>query len=242
MVARVPIVRAKIPYTAVNRVRSLKFGAQLEALAAPAMGPAFRKWLMSVAKDISVDYPRRSGRSAQAIPSSPRIVESQYFDKIEGYFFVNPEVAANEYGALIKPRNAKMLAVPILHGLYPDGRPKRLGPNSWRSMNTFVYKSKRTGKAYIAYRSKTEGLKILYVLVDQVKVPEMRRFRSTYDRRLPELIMAFSYIMMNAIATVYDQQFLDAVNSIDPKFNMRKVPKVIPSAELHGERLVPKYR
>lgn len=153
-------------------------------------------------------------------------------------------VLANEYGTKnpILPKTARSLAIPILDGLYPDGTPKRLGPESWRSLGTFVYKSRKTGHSYIAYKPTGGKLKIVYLLVDHVKgLKEMRRIRNMYDAKLPELYALITDILQDAITEVYNQQFIDALNSIGPDLVMKRIPSVIPSADLHGERLTPKY-
>jgi hypothetical protein len=245
MAPRLQIVNARIDPSALGKLRSLKYGPYLEQMVAPQMAAAFKKWLSEVAKSVAADWPRRSGASAMELGSSSRVVFSSDLASIRGYFLVSSPVAANEYGTnppALTPKTAKMIAIPILDGCFPDGRPKRLGPNSWRSLGSFIYKSRSNKNVYIAYKSKTDGkLKLLYLLVDAIKLKEMRLIRNAYDRRLPDLITQFILIMQDAITQVYNDQFLAALDSIDPQLKMRKVPSVIPSDELHGERLVPKY-
>ncbi len=245
MAARLQIVNAKVDRVALNRLRSLKFGPEVERLAAPQMATYFRQWMKEVALGVAADYPRRSGKSATEMGTAHRVVFTGSLDSLRGYFLVNTPIAVNEYGSnppAIMPKQARKIAIPILDGCFPDGRPKRLSPNSWRSLGSFIYKSKKSKNMYIAYKSKTDGeLKLLYLLVDAVKLKEKRIIRNMYDRRLPDLIELFILIMQEAIVEVYNQQFLAALDSIDPGLKMRKVPQVLPTGEMHGERLVPKY-
>jgi hypothetical protein len=245
MAPRLQIVNSKIAPSAISRLRALKYGAEIEQIVAPQMAAAFKAWLREVAEGVAADWPRRSGRSAGEMGSSSRVMFSSGLDSIKGYFLVSTPIAVNEYGSnapAITPKTAKMLAIPILDGCFPDGRPKRLGPNSWRSLGSFVYKSRKNKNVYIAYKSKTDGkLKLLYLLVDAVKLKEKRLIRNMYDRRLPDLMTTFVLIMQSAIVEIYNQQFMAALDSIDPQLKMRKVPSTIPDADLHGERLVPKY-
>lgn len=241
MVARFEIVQSDIPRTGITKLRSLKFGKELEQEIAPQLSAAFKAWLEKVARSVAVDWPQRSGKSAAEIAISSRVRGYATLDAIRGYFLVSPMISFNEYGtAERRPVTAGALAIPILDGLFPDGTPKRLGPNSWRYLKTFIYKSRRTGNVYIAYRAGT-SLKILYLLVNRAKgLKELRKFRKTYDKNLPELYSAIELIVQKAITNVYVTQFNDALASIDG-FKMGKPPTVIPEATTHAGRLVPKY-
>jgi hypothetical protein len=245
MAARLQIVNTRIDPSAISKLRGLKYGPYLEQIIAPQMGQAFREWLAGVAKDVSSDWPRRSGKSAGELGSSSRVVFSGDLASMRGYFLVSQSIAANEYGTnppALSAKNAKMIAIPILDGCFPDGRPKRLSPNSWRSLGSFIYKSKKNKNVYVAYKSKTDGkLKLLYLLVDAIKLKEMRLIRNAYDRRLPDLITQFILIMQDAVTEVYNQEFLATLDSIDPQLKVRRLPSITPSSELHGERLVPNY-
>jgi len=242
MAPRIEIVNSTIPSAGISRLRSLKFGQQLEQEIAPQFSGVFKFWLDGVARKVALDWPRRSGSSATEIASSARVRGYASLDAIRGYFLVSSPIASNEYGTGERhPQNAKMLAIPILDGLFPDGTPKRLGPNSWRYLKTFVYKSKRTGNSYIAYRA-GDKLKILYLLVDKTKgLKELRKFRNTFDKNLPELYAAIELIVQQAVVNVYIKQFNDALDSIDGNLIMRKPPTIIPDATTHAGRLVPKY-
>lgn len=242
MAPRIEIVNSRIPQTGISRLRSLKFGQQLEQEIAPQLSASFKAWLEDVARKVAQDWPRRSGRAAAEIATSARVRGYAKLDAIRGYFLVSSPIASNEYGTGDRrPVNAKMLAIPILDGLFPDGTPKRLGPNSWRYLNTFVYHSKRTGQLYIAYPSGGK-LRILYLLVDRTKgLKELRKFRSTYDKSLPELYTAVELIVQQAVVNVYVKQFDDALASVDRGLIMHKPPTVIPDATTHAGRLLPKY-
>lgn len=240
--ANFEIVRATIPQSGITRLRSLKYGPQIEQQIAPQISAAFKRWLENVARGVARDWPKKSGKSSSAIYASARVRGYARLDSITGYFLVPQTVMANEYGTKArKPRQARMMAIPILDGLFPDGTPKRLGPNSWRHLNTFVYKSRRTGNVYIAYKANGQ-LKILYLLVDGTKgLKELRRFRGAFDLNLPALYHQIEQIVSDAIVEVYIQQFKDALDSITGSLVMKKPPSVIPDAATHAGRLVPKY-
>lgn len=242
MAPRIPIVNARVPRGGITKLRSLKLGAVIEAEISPQITARFTQWMNEIARNVALDWPKRSGRSAAALTASARVRGGSRLDQIHGYFLVPSPIAANEYGTgTRRPVSAQALAIPILDGLYPDGTPKRLGPNSWRSLGTFIYLSRKTGHRYIAYRTQ-EGLKLLYLLVDKAKgLKELRKIRNAYDRGLPELYAIITLILQNAIVNIYNQQFLDALASINPRLRMTRVPTIIPTAELHAERITPRY-
>lgn len=240
--ANFEIVQATVPQNGINRLRSLKYGRDLERMIAPQLSSAFKSWLTQLAKGVAIDWPSKSGKSSQAILNSARVSGYANLESIRGYFLVPVQVAAHEYGTNTRrPQQARMLAIPILDGVYPDGTPKRLGPNSWRHLKTFVYKSKRTGNVYIAYRA-NGVLKIVYLLVEAARgLKELRRFRNAYDLNVPKLYDQIQQIVSDAIVEVYITQFNDALNSIGEDLVMKRPPSVIPDAENHAGRLVPKY-
>jgi hypothetical protein len=242
MARQLQIVNARVPRGGITKLRALALGEHIEQEITPRIGLAFRTWLSRVARSVAYDWPKKSGRSAIHLASASRVRFGSRLDTIHGYFLVPTPIAANEYGTGRRsPVSARALAIPILDGLFANGQPKRLGPNSWRSLGTFIYRSPRTGNRYIAYRAGGE-LKIVYLLVDGTKgLRALRAIRNQYDRHLPELYTTVTLILQDAIVRVYNQQFLDSLRSIDPTLRMRRVPRVVPTADLHAERLTPRY-
>lgn len=237
------IVRSSVSPAAIAELRSIKYGTLLEALTAPQIGRAFSIWLQQVAMKVAKDWPKRSGLSSVDISGSAHASYGLTLSSIKGYFDVSIPIAANEYGTgVITPKNSQMLAIPILDGLYPDRTPKRLGPNSWRPLGTFVYRSKRTGQAYIAYKDGSDRLKIIYVLVPRTQgLRAIRKFRDAYDLLLPELYAAITLIMSDAVAVIYNNMFLDSLASIDERFIMQRLPSVVNVVATQAAQLAPRY-
>jgi len=242
MVQRSSILKSSICQAGINSIRSLKYGNELERIIVPELGPAFASWMKQVAANVAADWPRRTGKSAMEIIESSRVTYGATLSSIHGSFLVSPNIAANEYGTKVRtPRNAQVICIPVYYGLYPDGRPKRLGPNSWRSLGTFWYRSKTTRQLYLAYKTKADGLKIVYIAVPTAgALKPLSKFQKQWDKAIPALQDVVGEILADAIAQVYNQQFLDALNSIDGGLVMRKLPTVIPKSETRVDKLTPR--
>lgn len=213
--AKAQIVDASIPQSGISKLRGLAEGIAVEEIAAPRVAIATERWLARVAQQASRRFPyRKTGRTATAIAGSAKVTGGTRFDTIRGYFYVDPAVAAHEYGARISPRRVQYLAIPIWDALRPDGTPKRSGPRAWKSMKTFVWTNKRTGRKYIVYsRKKKENgsnLVFLYVLVDMIELRATRTLRNTYDRMLPELYTEISTILRDSILKAYEARIKEA--------------------------------
>jgi hypothetical protein len=202
MAERLQIVRSQIPAGAITAFRRLSRSDVLERLTAPKFAAAFEEWLITVARTAAADFPARSGRGRQALMASARVRGGRTYDSIRGYFLVPSNVAVPEYGATVRPKKATKLAIPLPAALHPDGSPKRRGPLSWKPLGTFVYKSGKTGRSYIAYKNR-KGLVLLYLLVDKAEIPGGRYIRSAFDRMLPQLYAKFYTILTEQINLVY---------------------------------------
>jgi hypothetical protein len=111
--------------------------------------------------------PSRSGKSKRIMLNGIRTFGSRS-SGIRGHIIGPDYIAAHNEGATITPKKAKALAIPIGAALRPDGTPKLNGPRSWQNIvKTFIFKSRKTGQGYIAYRNGAGGVTLLYVLVDQ---------------------------------------------------------------------------
>jgi hypothetical protein len=122
---------------------------------------------------------------------------------VRGYILGPSYIKAHEEGATITPQNARALAIPLPAAQRPDGSPKLPGPRSWQNIQkTFIYKSKRTGNGYIAYKN-GDSLVLLYVLVDQVTLSRYKGFlSSSFDLRKPDVIEAFGQAMLFEMSLV----------------------------------------
>jgi len=70
------------------------------------------------------------------------------------------------------PKSSKFFTIPIFHGLRSDGTPKFRKASAWKRYGSFVWVSPKTGKKFLAYKSKTDGgLKIIYALVEKIDIP-----------------------------------------------------------------------
>lgn len=141
--------------------------------------------------------PIRTGRARRTMLNGVRAF-GQNFRNLRGYIIGPEYIAAHEEGATITPKNAKALAIPLEPALRPDGSPKLPGPRSWsNSLKTFIYKSKRTGNAYIAYKNSSGRLTLLYVLVDSVTLKKHSGFLSkAWETQKPDLIEAIGLALL----------------------------------------------
>jgi hypothetical protein len=240
MAPRYQIVKAVIPPAGIAAFRSLSRGDYLEPIITPKFADAFETWLKIVAVAAQALYPRRSGRSAAELPGSVRVRVGSTLESIQGYFLVNAPIAGLEYGPTVTPKNARKIAIPLPEALRADGTPKRIGPNSWRPLGTFVYTSKRTGQMYIAYNRKGV-LHFLYLLVDRAKLPELRTVRNAYDSLIPRLYGMFADILRDSISEVYSRAFNEAQAAILTG-NLPRLPPRPPDAVRYSQALAPSYK
>lgn len=135
--------------------------------------------------------PYRTGRSRRALLGGVRAFGTS-FASLRGHLIGPEYIAAHEEGATIYPKRSRALAIPLPPALRPDGTPKLPGPRSWsNTQKTFIYKSKKTGQAYIAYKAASGRLTLLYALVDSVTLSKHKGFLSrSWDREKPQLIEA----------------------------------------------------
>lgn len=88
-------------------------------------------------------------------------------------FLFRPWMAIHETGGTITPKKSKYLTLPMPAALRADGRPKRRSASGWKDYGTFVYTSRKTGKKFLVYKSKSTGdLVFLYYLAPRVDMPK----------------------------------------------------------------------
>ena len=140
----------------------------------------------------------RTGRGRRGLQQGTRAF-GRTFAGIRGHIIGPSYMKAHEEGATIYPRRARALAIPVLDGLKGDGETPRLpGPRSWQNVvNTFIYKSKRTGNAYVAYKNSNDELKLLYVLVDSAVLRKYSNFlANAWEKQKPDIIQAMGRAML----------------------------------------------
>ena len=123
---------------------------------------------------------RRSGRAVASILASPQ-VRGTGLNDIEGSVGGAPYLRTHEYGAVIRPKRAKYLTIPLPAALKPNGTPKKARARQWD--RTFIMRSKK-GNLLIVRR---DGRRIvpLYVLKRMVRIPARLGFRAFLGAEVP---------------------------------------------------------
>lgn len=147
--------------------------------------------------------PNRTGRSKRIMMNGVRAFGTS-FASLRGYIVGPAYIAAHENGATILPKRARQLTIPLPPALRADGSPKLPSPNSWRNvLNTFIYKSKKTGNAYIAYKNTNDDLVLLYVFVDSAQLSKYTGFLSnSFDKSKPDLLAALGSALLFEMSQV----------------------------------------
>lgn len=166
---------------------------------------AIRDVLRDTVKDAFRDgsAPYRTGRGQRAMLGGIRAFGTT-FGTLRGHIIGPGYMAAHEQGATIRPRKAKALAIPLPAALRPDGTPKLPGPRSWKNVvNSFIFKSKKTGRAYIAYKNADGKLTLLYSLVEEAQLSKYKGFISrSWEKQKPELLAAIGQAMFYEMGQV----------------------------------------
>lgn len=147
--------------------------------------------------------PFRTGRSRQIMSRGVRAFGTS-LNGLRGYIIGPDYIRAHNEGAAITPVRASALTIPLPAAQRPDGSPKLPGPRSWSNvLPTFIYKSKRTGQAYIAYKNKEGTLTLLYLLVDEVQLRKYKGFLDrAWDFQKPDIMAAFGRAMLFEMSKV----------------------------------------
>lgn len=125
----------------------------------------------------SASLSRRSGALLNEIRSSVKVY-GETLANIEGHIGTGTSVYGRiqEFGGVIRPKNAKYLTVPLPAALNSDGTPKKKGAREWD--NTFVIKSK-AGNLLIVQKGIGGDIVPLYVLKSSVTIPARLNMGST---------------------------------------------------------------
>lgn len=147
--------------------------------------------------------PYRTGRGYRQMLRGVRVYGTR-FHNIRAHIIGPDYMVTQEKGATIRPVRAKALTVPLEAALKADGSPKLPGPRSWQNIqNTFIYRSKETGRGYIAYKSQGRGLVLLYALVDEVELRSYTGFMAnSWKRNAPKLMAAIGDALMTEMSAV----------------------------------------
>ncbi|QXN71092.1 minor tail protein [Rhodobacter phage RcDurkin] len=178
------------------------FSGRAETRMTRLMRDELRKALMRTVVNATKDF-SKSGRARAQMLEGIRTF-GQNFNNLRGHIMGPVYIKAHEDGTTIVPDNAEKLAIPLPAALRADGRtPKLPGPNSWRNVGSFIFKSKKTGHSYVAYRAADKSLVLLYLLVDEVTLKEHSGFlRKAWNRQVAPLGRAMGRIMMEEISKI----------------------------------------
>lgn len=142
-------------------------------------------------------FPKRTGRGyamvrkrAQAFGTGIRY--------LRGHITAPLYLIAQDRGSTITPVNSKYLTVPVFDGLRADGTPKLPSARSWKMLGSFVYKSKRTGQLYIARKTASGKVSVLYLLLDQVQLRKHKGWaQNAWNNQLPSLATEWGNIVIS---------------------------------------------
>lgn len=175
-----------------------------ETVMARAMREALKEAINRAIDNAYMDgsFPSRTGRGYAQTRGKAQAFGTT-FGTLRGHITAPLYLVAQDRGALIEPVNARKLAIPVFEALRADGTPKLPSPNSWRMLGSFVYKSKRTGQVYIARKTPSGKVSVLYLLVDSVQLTKHKGWaQAAFERELPRLANEWGRILTTYAITV----------------------------------------
>ena len=198
----VTLLDVKVPvdfYRALSPIRAA--GVLEEERLTQRMKDALKTFMQEVARDALAESRLhvRTGTLRDSLRRGLVVWGDLTVNSIRAFFVVPDYVAAQDQGATIHPRQAKVLCVPLPAALRPDGSPKRRYPALWKPLGTFSYQSRTTGKGYLAYRDPRGGLVLLYAYVDVVTLPARLGLTLKYRTLLPTLISMWEGILADEV-------------------------------------------
>lgn len=187
---------------AFGRLRKAKgFSLRSQQRMAQEMREAIERRLENVIMDSS--FPVRTGRSQRN--SSARAFGAS-FNVMRGHIIGPANIKVLNDGAEINPQDGEYLAIPFGEALRADGTPKLPGPLSWKNIrNTFIYKSKKTGERYVAYKrgdGDDSTVVCLYVLIEMASVKPRRFMDKAWRNQSSALGREFGNIMVSEISRI----------------------------------------
>jgi hypothetical protein len=227
---RVRVLGRAIPSDARAAFKPLAQGnlTDIERRMIPQMRKAFAEHMNDVVNecldDTSISDSRNQMRSALLRGIK---VYGTRLDNLRTEVFAPEYIHAHEYGATIRPKSAKALTIPLPAALRPDGSPKFRTARAWKRYGTFSYKSKKTGRGYLAYKNAAGKLVLLYVFVNQSRVMPRLGLRSSYDRMFGFLLADWGRIMVKEMAAtnlmgIYTDSLAGKFGPTDLGFRTRK--------------------
>lgn len=185
-------------------LRRSAFTRRAETEMARRMREELRLMLEQIIIDAARDgsFPSRTGKALAATRGGARSFGST-FNGMRGHIVGPAYLKLLEEGGTLLPTQAEALTIPMEAALRADGTPKLPGPRSWQNVQkTFIYKSKKTGRAYIAYKGNEGKLVLLYMLIEAAEFRGRRFLANAWDRRKSQLVNEFGQIMMAEISRI----------------------------------------
>lgn len=191
--------------TAFGALKQEKLTSRMESRMAQRMREALRQVIEKTINDSIADgsFPRRSGRGARLTRGGGRAFGTT-FSNLRGHILGPGYIKLQEEGGTLYPMKSAALTIPMPDALRNDGSPKLRTARQWGNiLPTFVYKSKKTGNAYIAYKNKsTNRLVLLYLLVDAATFKGSHFLRKAWGRNRYYLGQLFGQIMRDEMESV----------------------------------------
>lgn len=201
-----PLTR-RVETTMMRQMRDALIGAMVEAVKDAQREGAF---------------PNRTGVGYRKALAGGRAFGTRFKD-LRGHLLAPDYIVAHQRGTLITPVEAPQLAIPLPAALRPDGTPKLLKPSSWTLYGSFIYKSKRNGRGYIARKGPTGELILLYVFVDEAQLRKHKGFiTKPWDKNLAKLFDKFGLIFMAAIESFDVEEFVEMGRRTGTKIGGKK--------------------
>lgn len=183
---------------------------RFESAVAPLVKQALQNYMVDVIAEATTSSPlkRRTGAMRAALYSYSRVTGSS-LNTLRGVYRGTHYTPLHEYGGTVYPKHetsgdfGPKLAIPLPAAMNPDGSLKIGGPKSWKRFGTFTFVSKKTGQAYLAYKKKTEGNKLvlLFMFVDKATFSAKLGLRKTHKENLAQLANTVGEIMIAAMAS-----------------------------------------
>lgn len=138
---------------------------------------------------------RRSGRGVTAIKNAATVFGGTTINSVYAELRLPREVAVHEHGAVITPKRAKYLTIPLDAALNSNGTPKKRSARMWS--NTFVGTSKKGN--LLIFQKTAGGIIPLYALKKSVKIPPRLGLVDHTKAGLPRFIDRAFEIMLESL-------------------------------------------
>lgn len=126
---------------------------------------------------------KRTGRMVKSIYRSVSVVQRN--EEVIGTIGGNLSARTHEFGATIRPKRAKMLAIPLPGALSARGAPIRPKPRDWP--NLFIIKSKK-GNLLLVRKVSGRIVPMYYLTKGPVKIPKRLGMQATLDKAAPVFV------------------------------------------------------